>query len=40
MSVRRYLLNRAGRLKSEKLAVPVVVVGNIHAGSLGQKRRW
>ena len=33
--VRRYLY-RTGRLKSEKLAVPVVVVGNIHAGGTGK----
>ncbi|MBF0804637.1 MULTISPECIES: tetraacyldisaccharide 4'-kinase [unclassified Neisseria] len=29
-------LYRAGRLKSEKLPVPVVVVGNIHAGGAGK----
>lgn len=34
-AVRRGLY-RAGRLKSEKLPVPVVVVGNIHAGGAGK----
>ena len=32
--VRRYLYH-TGRLKSEKLPVPVAVVGNIHAGGTG-----
>lgn len=34
-SVRRYLY-QTGRLKSETLPVPVVVVGNIHAGGTGK----
>ncbi len=33
--VRRYLYH-TGRLKSEKLPVPVAVVGNIHAGGTGK----
>lgn len=32
----RRLLYRTGRLNSEKLPVPVVVVGNIHAGGTGK----
>lgn len=32
----RRRLYRTGRLKSEKLPVPVVVVGNIHAGGVGK----
>ena len=34
-ALRRYLY-RTGRLKSEKLPVPVIVVGNIHAGGTGK----
>lgn len=36
VSVVRRRLYRTGRLKSEKLPVPVVVVGNIHAGGTGK----
>ena len=35
-SALRCRLYRTGRLKSEKLPVPVVVVGNIHAGGTGK----
>ncbi len=36
VQARRYAAHRDGRLKHERLAVPVVVVGNIHAGGVGK----
>ena len=36
IQARRYAAYRDGRLKSERLAVPVVVVGNIHVGGVGK----